>query len=89
LKFFKDRLNVKVELDGGDLGRVRELIAIRNLIAHHDGIITDRFLIDTKWSGGRPGHRIVISEDLLEAQYESTERVASQLAAAALDKFGA
>jgi len=87
LKFFRERLNVRPELDSNDLRRVHELIAIRNLIVHHDGVITDRFLLDTKWPVTRRGKRIVISEDLLDRQYESTERVASELASAAMKKF--
>jgi hypothetical protein len=87
LRFFKDRLSVRPELNGDDLRRVKELIAIRNLIVHHDGLITDRFLIDTKWPAGRRGRRIVISEDSLERQYESMERVAAELAHAALAKI--
>jgi len=87
LQYFRDGLKVRVELEGGDLRRVKELIAIRNLLVHHDGLITERFLIETKWPKGRIGRRIEIVDDLLEEHHRSSDLVAAKLSGAAVAKF--
>jgi len=86
-KFFSEHLGVKPELDGNDVRLVKELIAVRNLLIHHDGFITDKFLLETQWSGMRRGQRIQISEALLERHDEATQRVAEALSATAVEKF--
>jgi hypothetical protein len=87
LQFFRDSLKVNPEFDGGEVQRVKELIAIRNLIVHHDALITDRFLIETKWPKGRVGQRIVVSDDLLERHHQSSEEIATKLSDVIVSKF--
>jgi hypothetical protein len=87
LQFFRQDLAIRAELDGNDIRRAKELIAIRNLIVHHDGLMTDRFILETKWPRGRRGQRIEVSEDLLEPHHVSTEEIASRLSGAAAAKF--
>jgi len=87
LQVFRDSLKVNPEFDGGDVQRVRELIAIRNLIVHHDALITDRFLIETKWPQGRVGQRIEVSDDMLERHHQSSEEIATKLSDVLVAKF--
>ena len=88
IQYFRDGLKLRVELEGGDIRRVKELIAIRNLLVHHDGLITERFLIETKWPKGRIGQRIEVFDDLLEQHHRSSDVVAAKLSEAAASKFG-